>query len=172
MVYDRDTETHEFVSHNRQEDEPFIEDEIERDHEDEDPTADYWFKEEDHGSFSAYLDAQVKEYQDYVRISTYFAWCRKTWLFYYKMAFQDEGEYFNVGVQALGDEGELIGAQLNHLRNFVQHRVNLVTQDRPALICRARNTDLESMTQNINSPYVSAGAVSSASFQSTHFSST
>jgi hypothetical protein len=110
-------------------------------------TSDYWFLEEDEKDLSSYLDSMAREYHDYVRISTYFAWARKTWLFYYKMAFQDEGEYFNVGVQALGDEGELMAAQVNHLRNFIQHRVNLVTKDRPSLLCRARNTDLESITQ-------------------------
>lgn len=146
MPHNEDFDSPEFVSHNREE---YNEDVTEKDTTEEtaDPTAEYWWKEEDDGALSSYLDSQVKEYQDYVRISTYFAWARKTWLFYYKMAFQDEGEYFNVGVQALGDEGELIGAQINHLRNFIQHRVNLVTKDRPALICRARNTDLESMTQ-------------------------
>lgn len=115
--------------------------------EEKDVCKDYWWRESDPAQLSAFLDAKVKEYQDYVRISTYFAWCRKSWLFYYKMAFQDEGEYFNVGVQALGDEGELIAAQLNHLRNFIQHRLNMVTKDRPALICRARNSDQQSQIQ-------------------------
>jgi len=113
----------------------------------EEATKDYPFREEDPHALASMLQAHVSEYQDFIRVGIYWAWCRKTWLFYYKMAFHDAGEYYNIGVQALGEDGELIGAQINHLRNFVQHRINLVTQDRPALICRARNTDLASMTQ-------------------------
>lgn len=113
----------------------------------EDPCADYWFKEENKSELIGYLDNKIKDYQNYVRVSSFFSWCRKTWSFYYKLAFQDEGEYYNVGVQSLGEQGELIGAQINHLRNFVKHRINLVTKDRPALICRARNTDTASQIQ-------------------------
>ena len=134
MAYDYDTDDNELEDY-------------QKDEYGNDPCAEYWFKEEDPKALSGLLDGKVKTYQDYVRISTFYAWCRKSWLFYYKMAFQGEGEYCNVGVQAMGDEGELVGAQVNHMRNFIQHRVNLVTKDRPALICRARNTDTESQIQ-------------------------
>lgn len=114
----------------------------------DDPVQDYWWLEENESDLSSHFTSLVDEYHDFTRTSTYFSWIRKVWSFYYKMAFDDNyGDGHDVGVQAMGDEGELIGAQINHLRNFIQHRVNLVTKDRPALICRARNTDLESITQ-------------------------
>jgi hypothetical protein len=116
--------------------------------EEKDPTESYWWREEDEQQLASEFQSMVDDHQNFTRTSTYFNWCRRVWLFYYKMAFGDNAsDYYDLGVSFMGDEGELVAAQINHFRNLLKHRVNLVTKDRPSLICRARNTDLESQTQ-------------------------
>lgn len=110
----------------------------------QDPTADYEWKEEDDHDLASHLTHLAMYYRDFVRTSRYFAWCRTSWNFYYQLAFEGSDE---VGIQALGDEGELSGFQINHMRNLLRHLYNLITKDRPALRCRARNADLKSRRQ-------------------------
>jgi hypothetical protein len=115
----------------------------ERDDEVLDPVSEYRWTKDD---IAAELIEEVDVFQNFSRSSEYFDYCRRSWSMYYGLAFQ-EGTYYTAGNVQLGDEGELIGTQLNHLRNLLQHRLNLVTKERPALICRARNSDLKSMKQ-------------------------
>jgi hypothetical protein len=111
-----------------------------------DPGADNIWKTDNTDKLVSELQDSVDVFQTFTRTSSYFEWARKTWTMYYHLAFQ-EGDHYQVGLVSLGDQGELVGAQLNHLRNLIQHRLNLVTKDRPALIGRARNSDLKSIKQ-------------------------
>lgn len=111
-----------------------------------DPVADYIWKTENTDKLASTLQDHVDVFHTFTRTSAYFEWARKAWLMYYHLAFRD-GDQYQVGLVSLGETGELVGAQLNHLRNLIQHRLNLVTKDRPALICRARNSDLKSLKQ-------------------------
>lgn len=108
---------------------------------------DYYWLEEDKKQLASELQNMVDNHQTFTRSATYYEWCRRVWVFYYKMAFSESANFYDLGVSFMGDEGELVGAQINHFRNLLKHRTNLVTKDRPALKCRARNTDLESITQ-------------------------
>lgn len=124
--------------------EPDLEEKEEEREEREDPLADYEWNEEEDDELASHLEHVSNYYRDFVRTSRYFAWCRTSWNFYYQLAFEGSDE---VGVQALGDEGELTGVQVNHMRNLIRHLYNLITKDRPSLRCRARNADLKSRRQ-------------------------
>lgn len=131
-----------------EEDTPNLEPDFEE--EPEDPTANYWWKtgdEEDSSALASELQGRSDTYENFVRTSRYFNWCRQSWSAYYGQAYDDAGSYYDLGTVALGDEGELVGAQINHHRNLIRHLFNLVTKDRPALRCRARNSDLKSLRQ-------------------------
>ena len=111
--------------------------------EEKEPVDEYPWREDDIASL---LVEEVDVYQNFTRTSSYYDWARRSWVSYYKLNFQ-EGDWYGAGNVQLGDEGELVGTQLNHFRNLLQHRLNLTTKERPALICRARNSDLKSMKQ-------------------------
>jgi hypothetical protein len=109
-----------------------------------DPTEDYeWNYDED--ELSSHLSDLTDTFQNFTRTSEYYDWCRRAWSLYFKLAFEDT--HNSAGNIQMGDGGELLGTQLNHFRNLLQHRLNLTTKERPALICRARNSDLKSMKQ-------------------------
>lgn len=110
-----------------------------------DPSDEYWAAEPDSTNFASILAGKVRSWGDFTRSSSYFAWCRKAWKLYYNLSFS-ENEY-EIGTVALGDNGELVGVNVGHLRNLIQHRLNLTTKERPALRCRAVNADLESQRQ-------------------------
>ncbi len=52
-------------------------------------------------------------------------------------------------VTFVGEEGELVNVPVNHYRNICQHLYNMVTTSRPALQCRAVNSDFRSQAQTI-----------------------
>jgi len=114
----------------------------------DDPLKDYPWREEDdeagNDELASYLEHMAHYYRDFVRTSRIYAWARTSWNFYYQLAFEGTDE---IGVQALGDEGELTGVQLNHMRNLIRHLYNFMTKDKPSLRCRARNADLKSRRQ-------------------------
>lgn len=110
-----------------------------------DATRDYEWKSEDSGELASYLQGKAEEFANFVRSSRYFKWCRKSWCFYYSQVYDQASD--DIGVQAMGDEGELVGAQINHHRNLIRHLYNITTRDRPALACRARNSDQKSLRQ-------------------------
>ena len=114
-----------------------------------DPCEDYWWRygdEEtgDSSSLASELEGKASKYEDFVRSSRYFSWCRQSWSAYYGQTYDGTAE---IGTVALGDQGELVGAQINHSRNLIRHLYNIVTRDRPALRCRARNADQKSLRQ-------------------------
>jgi hypothetical protein len=116
---------------------------FEEDDENKEPVDEYPWREDD---LAAILAEEVDVFQNFTRTSDFYDWCRRSWSMYFKLAFQ-EGDYYGAGNVQLGDDGELLGTQLNHFRNLLQHRLNLTTKERPALICRARNSDQKSMKQ-------------------------
>jgi len=46
-----------------------------------------------------------------------------------------------------GEQGELTLLQINHMRNLVQHMLNMITSTRPTMQARAINTDYKSLVQ-------------------------
>ena len=62
------------------------------------------------------------------------------------------GAYYNeVGgshsISFTGQQGELLNLPINHYRNLIQHMLNITTSNRPALDCRAVNSDYKSQVQ-------------------------
>ena len=48
-----------------------------------------------------------------------------------------------------GEEGELVQIPVNHFRNIASHIYTMITSSRPAVGCRAVNTDYKSQAQTI-----------------------
>tara|TARA_Y100000593_G_scaffold94790_1_gene196049 strand:+ start:4269 stop:6404 length:2136 start_codon:yes stop_codon:yes gene_type:complete len=113
--------------------------------EENDHARDYWAREEDPRRMVEHIMSRVEEYRTYQRQSQYFAWIIKNWQYCHGL-FWDE-ESFAIGTTALGEQGDLVGLTVNHMRNLVQHIVTLTTRDRPAFAVRAKNADPESLDQ-------------------------
>src|SRR3989339_1683913 len=61
------------------------------------------------------------------------------------------GYYNSIGeahqITFAGEDGELAQIVVNHLRNIARHMLTMTTSTRPAMECRAVNTDFTSVTQ-------------------------
>lgn len=62
------------------------------------------------------------------------------------------GSYYNAvsdghQITFSGEQGELVNLPVNHFRNIATHMLVMTTSNRPALECRATNTDYKSLVQ-------------------------
>ena len=117
-----------------------------------DPTSEYWWRigddeEGDNSGLASELQSRIDAFEDVVRSARFFRWCRKSWDFYYSQVYNAGSGWDDMGNVPLGDQGELVGAQINHHRNLIRHLFNLVAKDRLNYKCRARNSDLRSRWQ-------------------------
>jgi len=61
-----------------------------------------------------------------------------------------EGQLFDSsGITRSGSKGEISNLKTNHYRNLLRHSLQLTTAQRPAITCRATNSDYKSQTQTI-----------------------
>lgn len=95
------------------------------------------------------LQAKVDEYYNYVVSANLVELWRKSYRAYYGMR-QNTGAsgwgVFDVGeVKASGDQGEITRVKVNQYSNLITHQLSMVIGQRPALECRARNSDAKSL---------------------------
>ncbi len=95
------------------------------------------------------LQAKVDEYYNYVISSNLVELWRRSYRAYYGMR-QNVGAsgwgVFDVaGLNASGDQGEIIRVKVNHFNNLITHQLVMATGSRPALECRAINSDAKSL---------------------------
>lgn len=95
------------------------------------------------------LQAKVDEYYNYVVSSNLVELWRRSYRAYYGMR-QNIGAsgwgVFDVGdLKSAGDQGEIIRVKVNHFANLITHQLSMVIGQRPALECRARNSDARSL---------------------------
>jgi hypothetical protein len=97
------------------------------------------------------LQGRVDDYYAYLTSSSLVDLWRKSFYAYYGMlpAASTTGfGLFAVGsIIAKGFEGEIAGLKVNQIRNLITHLVVLTTQSRPAMKCRAVNSDSASLAQ-------------------------
>ncbi len=77
--------------------------------------------------------------------SGYLAKLRTMWAAYHGSYYTDTGS--SHAVTFSGEQGELAEVAVNHLRNFGEHIVNMITSVRPTMQARAINTDYKSLVQ-------------------------
>jgi len=91
------------------------------------------------------LNARVEEYYRYLESSGRLRRMRLAYTNYYG----NDGLHSSLEIQQGGEQGELNVVKVNEYRNLLQHLLVMTTSQRPALDCRAVNTDAKSMQQTI-----------------------
>jgi hypothetical protein len=94
---------------------------------------------------AAELTKRVDSFYRYIASNGLLKKWRKAYLNYYGQ----NGEKSSAEVRASGDQGELSVLVSNEYRNLLSHLLVLTTQSRPAMECRASNTDYDSQTECI-----------------------
>lgn len=95
------------------------------------------------------LQSKVDEYYNYVISSNIVELWRRSYRAYYGMR-QNVGAsgwgVFDVGsLMGAGDQSEIIRVKVNHFNNLITHQLVMTTGTRPALECRAINSDAKSL---------------------------
>lgn len=95
------------------------------------------------------LQAKVDKYYVYVHSANLVELWRRSYRAYYGMR-QNVGNsgwgVFDVGqLIASGDQGEICRVKVNHHANLITHQLVMTTSSRPAVECRAVNSDAESL---------------------------
>jgi len=70
---------------------------------------------------------------------------RDVWMSYYNCNYGTGSSSHRV--MFTGEQGEQVAISVNHLRNFGEHIIQMITANRPALQVRASNTDYKSIAQ-------------------------
>lgn len=70
---------------------------------------------------------------------------KQSWADYYGAYYNDLSNGHQITFA--GEQGELVQLAVNHYRNLASHMISLITQSRPAMDCRAINSDLKSINQ-------------------------
>lgn len=95
------------------------------------------------------LQAKVDGYYNYIISSNLVELWRRAYRAYYGMrqniGSSGWGIFDTGGLIAAGDQGEIIRAKVNQFANLVTHQLTTTTANRPALECRARNSDAKSL---------------------------
>ena len=85
-----------------------------------------------------------EDWYNSLQTSGYYDKLRTMWQAYHGVMFTNgESHTINFG----GEQGELSQIAVNHLRNIATNIINMVTATRPAMQCRAVNTDYKSYVQ-------------------------
>ncbi len=95
------------------------------------------------------LQAKVDKYYNYIISSNLAELWRRSYRAYYGMR-QTNGAsgwgVFDVGqLVPSGDQGEIVRVKVNHHANLITHQLVMTTGQRPALECRAINSDASSL---------------------------
>lgn len=96
------------------------------------------------------LQSKVDDYYNYIISANLVELWRRSYRAYYGMR-QNVGAsgfgVFEVGsVNASGDQGEITRVKVNQFSNLITHQLSMAIGQRPALECRAQNSDAESLT--------------------------
>jgi hypothetical protein len=105
----------------------------------------YWATEEDLDKLVGECQDRIKAYGEYVRESRLWARVIRNYKYYHNLYFSHAGDFAHMEIKALGEQGELAGLSVNHFRNFMQHLLSLVTQQKPTFAVKAINTEQESL---------------------------
>lgn len=116
----------------------------------DDPSSDYFAADSyDSNDITMELQKKVDDYYNYLVSANLVELWRRSYRAYYGMR-QNVGStgwgVFDVGqVIASGNQGEIARVKVNQYANLLTHQLTMVTANRPALECRAINSDAKSL---------------------------
>jgi hypothetical protein len=93
------------------------------------------------------VDVALSKYKDFFSFyesSGYLTKVKKLYAMYYGMNSDGSGDH---QINFNGENGELLSINVNHIRNFANYMLNLVTSSRPTMEARAINADVKSIVQ-------------------------
>ncbi len=95
------------------------------------------------------IQAKVDDYYKFLSSSSLVDLWRKSYYAYFGLhpdAYNHGVGMFAIGgLTSKGAQGELCGVKINHFRNLVTHQLSALTANKPALSCRAINSDSQSI---------------------------
>jgi hypothetical protein len=107
--------------------------------------SDMYFAAKPARDVASILDAKSEDWSNTLQYSGFLSKLKSCYMAYhgaYYASVQD-GHQITFG----GEQGELVNMPVNQWRNIAQHMLNMTTSNRPALDCRASNTDYKSLVQ-------------------------
>lgn len=90
------------------------------------------------------LTEKAKDWFTGISDSTYLSKIERSWRAYYGDYYERDNAH---NISFGGESGEIVQLAVNHFRNLAEHIHGMVTGSRPALQCRAINTDKKSLIQ-------------------------
>jgi hypothetical protein len=103
------------------------------------------FAAADSDRIAGLLDEKVHDWVKYTQATATYLRMRDSWKMYYGLT--KEGLHTTSQIREVGPQGEYSLLTCNHYRSLLQHLHVMTTAQRPALECRAANTDAQSMEQ-------------------------
>ncbi|MBV1889363.1 MAG: hypothetical protein KUG67_03865, partial [Proteobacteria bacterium] len=90
------------------------------------------------------LNEKARDWFTGISDSTYLSKIERSWRAYYGDYYERDNAH---NISFGGESGEIVQLAVNHFRNLAEHIHGMVTGSRPALQCRAINTDKKSLIQ-------------------------
>jgi hypothetical protein len=107
--------------------------------------SDEFFAAVDSESIAGILEEKVEDWIKFTQTTTTYNRMRESWKMYYGLS--KEGLNSSSTIREAGPRGEYSLLYCNDYRNILQHLLVMTTSQRPAMECRAANTDSESLEQ-------------------------
>jgi hypothetical protein len=104
-----------------------------------------YFAAKEPKELASILDSKASDWNNEINYNGFLDKLKKCYMAYhgaYYDNFQNGHE-----ITFAGEQGELVNLPVNQWRNFAAHMLNMTTSNRPALDCRATNTDYKSLVQ-------------------------
>lgn len=98
------------------------------------------------------MHQRIRDYYDDLRDTGVFNLLQKSFTAFYGGDLKDSGNgtlFESSRLSRSGKQGELTHLKTNHFRNLIKHTLQLATSQKPALSCRATNSDYKSQTQTM-----------------------
>jgi hypothetical protein len=98
------------------------------------------------------LHARITTFYDDLRTTDIFYLLQKSFVAYYGGDLKERGMgnlFESSRLSRSGSHGQLTNLKMNHFRNLIKHTIQLSTSTKPALSCRATNSDYKSQSQTM-----------------------
>jgi hypothetical protein len=93
------------------------------------------------------LTTRAEEWNNLLANNGYLNKLRACYAAYFGAYYAQDGFGNQHAISFSGEQGELVNLPVNQWGNIAQHMINMVTANRPAMDCRASNTDYKSLVQ-------------------------
>jgi len=104
-----------------------------------------YFAAKDSNAVASILDSKVQNWSNSIESNGFLEKLRSCFMAYHGAYYSDTGSGHQVTFA--GEQGELVNLPVNQWRNIATHMLVMTVSNRPALDCRATNTDYKSLVQ-------------------------